>query len=56
MTKSEALKLLADYEEEPDGFRTCDNLCRVLIALPGQPGGIFTVEQVREMVYAKLDD
>lgn len=56
MTKSEALELIDAYEADPDGTKVCDNLCAVLDALPGQPEGEFTADEVREMVVEHLTD
>jgi Ca2+-binding EF-hand superfamily protein len=61
MTRQEAIELLDAYDADPDGFLTCDNLCTVADALPGQPtetlsGEPLTSDALREMVDADLDD
>ena len=47
MKKNEALELLAAYDDDPDGFFTCDALCTILDAMPGQPAGEYTVKLSR---------
>jgi len=55
MTQTEAYELLDAYDADPDGSKTCDNLCTVLDALPGQPEGEYTSNEIRIMV-ADLDE
>ena len=53
MTRDEAIELLDAYDADPDGFRTCDNLCTVADGLPGQPDEQpYTSDELREMVDA----
>jgi hypothetical protein len=55
MTRYEAMELIADYEADPSGVSTCDNLCTVLDGLPEQPPeGEYTPDEVRQMVREQL--
>lgn len=56
MTRREALELIAAYEADPSGVDTCDNLCTVLDALPGQPDGDYSPDEVRELAERELSD
>ena len=55
MTRYEAMELIADYEADPSGASTCDNLCTVLDGLPEQPPeGEYTPDEIRRMVREQL--
>lgn len=56
MTKRAAYELIDAYDADPDGVTTCDNLCTVLDALPGQPEGEFTSDEIRRMVDESLPE
>lgn len=56
-TKSELYAMLERYEADTNGFESCDLLCDICDALPGQPEGEFSVEQIRQMIEeSDLDD
>jgi hypothetical protein len=51
MTREEAIELLDAYDAAPDAPESCDNLCTVADALPGQPDDRqYTSDDLREMV------
>lgn len=56
MTPDDMITLLDAYDRDPDGVSTCDALCTVADALPGQPEGDLTSDDLREMVEQYRDE
>lgn len=54
MTREEAMKLIDAWERDPDGVRTCDNLCTVADAL-GLSEGQYSPEELRVYIAETLD-
>lgn len=52
MTASDLHRMVDRWEADPDGVLTCDLLCAVLDALPGQPEGEFSPDEIRDMIDA----
>lgn len=50
MDRAELHALVDAWEADPGGLETCDNLCTVLDALPGQPEGEYTADEIRELI------
>lgn len=49
-TKIELRQMVDRYEADPNSEETCDLLCSVCDALPGQPDGEYSVDEIRQMI------
>jgi hypothetical protein len=55
MTRQEAYDLIDAYEADPNGWKTCDNLCAVADALNLEEGE-YQSDELREMAFRELGE